>query len=285
MVAPASPVGSSPELVGRAEPGREPERRRRGTRTGPGSAAVSSSTTGTRAGAGSRAARSRRSTVHQQLEPLRPRAPAEWRPLRSPPHGLEVDLLERGHDPARRRSARRRHEAPRRARDLVARGARGTAARRTPSRPRRRAARASSAGAPAATIRPARMIATRSQTSSTSLSRWELSSTATTAAAQPSSSSRTMRRPTGSSAPSARRAAAARGAPTSACAIPSRCCMPFDICSTRRSPPRRGRPARAALLARPPRPERANFWCSTRNSSASPAGEAEELGEVAEARA
>ncbi len=42
-----------------------------------------------------------------------------------------------------------------------------------------------------------------------------------------------MRRPAGSSALVGSSSSSSRGEPTSACAIPSRCCMPFDIASTR----------------------------------------------------
>ena len=44
-----------------------------------------------------------------------------------------------------------------------------------------------------------------------------------------------MRRPTGSSAEVGSSSRSTRGSPTSACAIPSRCCIPFDMPSTRRS--------------------------------------------------
>src|SRR5262249_50170759 len=91
---------------------------------------------------------------------------------------------------------------------------------------------ARSAGVPAATTRPASKIATRSQTSSTSLSRCEFSRTETPRRRSSSSNVRTVRRPTGSSAlvGSSRRSSC--GFPTSACAMPRRCCIPFDISST-----------------------------------------------------
>ena len=86
--------------------------------------------------------------------------------------------------PGRRRSPRR--PRPARARSAARpRGSRPrTRACRSRSRPRRRSARLSSSGVPAATSSPRAMIATRSQTSSTSDSRCEFSSTATPRLAQ-----------------------------------------------------------------------------------------------------
>ena len=95
--------------------------------------------------------------------------------------------------------------------------------------------RARSSGRPSATSSPRSMIATRSQTCSTSLSRWVLRSTATPRRRSSTSSPRTVRRPAGSSALVGSSRSSSAGCPTSACAIPRRCCMPFDIVSMRRS--------------------------------------------------
>src|SRR3954453_19256826 len=161
--------------------------------------------------------------------------------------------------------------------------------------------RDSSSGRPAATSRPRSMIATRSQTCSTSLSRCVLSSTATPRRRSSSSSPRTVRRPAGSSALVGSSSSSSAGLPTSAWAIPRRCCMPFDIVSIRRSrppaalsPPLRHRLApplarlgepdeleqlgalgRAAVGAREPLVQREQLV------GARPAGGAEQLGEVA----
>ena len=66
-------------------------------------------------------------------------------------------------------------------------------------------------------------------------SRCEFSSTATPRPRRVSSSSRTVRRPAGSSALVGSSSSSSFGSPIIACAIPSRCCMPFDIAPTRRS--------------------------------------------------
>ena len=128
------------------------------------------------------------------------------------------------------------------------------------------------------------MIATRSHTSSTSRQQVRVQQHGDAAPRSSSSSPRTVRRPAGSSALVGSSSSSSRGAPTSAWAIPSRCCMPFDIASTRRS--------RASLEAdeleqlrrsAAPPSEPASRWCSSSSSSrAAPAREAEQLGEVAE---
>ena len=178
----------------------------------------------------------------------------------------------------RRRPGARRWPAPRRA------WRPRSAACRPASRPRRRAGATARPGGPRPRSSPWSMIATRSQTRSTSLSRWVLSSTATPRRRSSPSRSRTIRRPTGSSALVGSSSSSSRGPPTSACAIPRRCCMPFDIASTRR-PPSSPSPTSSSSSARsaapPVEPDRR--WCRCSSSSArGPAGEAEELGQVAE---
>ena len=185
----------------------------------------------------------------------------------------------------RRRSARRPPPARRRAAARRRGAAVGNAADPSAVSTSTPRGRASSPGVPAATTCPRSRITTRSQTSSISESRCELSSTATPRRASSSSSSRTVRRPAGSSALVGSSSSSSRGDPTSAWAIPSRCCMPFDIVSTRRARARpRGRRARAApsRSAAPPA-DPARRWCSSSTSSApAPAREAEQLGEIAE---
>ena len=103
---------------------------------------------------------------------------------------------------------------------------------------------------PAATSSPRAMIATRSQTSSTSESRWLLSSTATPLRAQLARARRgrgCARR--GRARWSARRAAGSAAVPIIAWARPSRCCMPLDIVPTRRSASP-GRPTRSSSSER-----------------------------------
>ena len=144
--------------------------------------------------------------------------------------------------------------------------------------------RLSSSGVPAATSSPRAMIATRSQTSSTSDSRCEFSSTDTPRSRSSSSSRRTVRRPAGSSALVGSSSSSTRGLPTIACAIPSRCCMPLDIAPTRRvaasvrptdSSSRRAL-AGAAVRAREP------LVHAEQLVGGQPVGEAEQLGQVAE---
>src|SRR6185312_12095062 len=129
--------------------------------------------------------------------------------------------------------------------------------------------RESSAGTPAATTSPARRIATRSQTSSISESRCELSRTDTPRPRSSSSRTRTIRRPAGSSAEVGSSRTSTRGEPTSACAIPRRCCIPFDMPSTRR--PRASERATSSS-SRPrsaaPPSECVSRWWSERTSSA-----------------
>ena len=75
-----------------------------------------------------------------------------------------------------------------------------------------------------------------------------------------------------------------RGSPTSACATPSRCCMPFDMPSTRRFAASASATSSSSRCrsAAPPR-EPASRWCSVEHLVGRvPAREAEELGEVAE---
>ena len=144
--------------------------------------------------------------------------------------------------------------------------------------------RESSAGEPAATTWPARRIATRSQTSSISDSRCELSRTETPRSRSSSSRTRTTRRPAGSSAEVGSSRTSMRGEPTSACAIPRRCCIPFDMPSTRRSRASSSetRSSNRARSAAPP-PERAEPLVEKEHLVGRvPAGEAEQLGEVAE---
>ena len=137
---------------------------------------------------------------------------------------------------------------------------------------------------PLATMRPWFRIATRSQTSSTSLSRCELSMTATPRSRSPVRRSRTIRRPIGSSALVGSSSISRLGSPTSAWAIPRRCCMPFDIASTR--------VARASLSSTSSSSSRALAGTAARAGERlvereqlvgrQPVGEAEQLGEVAD---
>ncbi len=93
-----------------------------------------------------------------------------------------------------------------------------------------------------------------------------------------------MRRPTGSSADVGSSSSSRRGSPTSACAMPSRCAMPFDIPSTRRS---------AASVERDELEQASPLGGAAARAGEPlvqlehlvgrvPAGEAEELGQVAE---
>ena len=102
-----------------------------------------------------------------------------------------------------------------------------------------------------------------------------------------SSSPRTIRRPPGSSALVGSSSSRSLGDPISACAIPRRCCIPFDIVSTRwaRASPSPTSSSRSPRSAVPPA-EPVSFWCSSSSSSAvSQPGKPEELGEVAGAGA
>ena len=159
----------------------------------------------------------------------------------------------------------------------------GNARTPPPSRPRRRPARLSSAGVPAATTSPPLMIATRSQTSSTSDSRCEFSSTLTPRSRRRSSSARTCGGRRGRARSSARRAAAAaarRSAPgrgRAAAACPST--------SRRRGGRGRGRARRArAVRGAPPRRRASRQLLVQREQlvGRAPVGEAEQLGEVPE---
>jgi len=123
--------------------------------------------------------------------------------------------------------------------------------------------------AAAATTWPPSRITTRSQTSSTSESRCELSSTETPRWRTSSSSTRTVRRPTGSSAEVGSSSRRSRGSPTSAWAMPSRCCIPFGIPWTRRwaaSDSATSSRSRKKAAAPPVEPE--SRWCSSSTSSA-----------------
>ena len=161
--------------------------------------------------------------------------PAMIQTRSSAAHHLEVGVLERrAHDADLVDVLARLDQLAHDPRDVLARGLREVRARRARSRPRRRPRCESSAGVPAATTSPRAIIATRSQTSSTSDSRCEFSSTATPRSRSVSSSSRTVRRPAGSSALVGSSSSSSLGSPIIACAIPSRCCMPFDIAPTRR---------------------------------------------------
>ena len=129
--------------------------------------------------------------------------------------------------------------------------------------------RASSRGVPAATTSPPSRMTTRSQTSSTSLSRCELRRTEMPRARSSSSSVRTVRRPTGSSALVGSSSRRRRGVPTSACAIPSLCCIPFDIASTRRDrASRNATSSSSSVRSRSPPSEPLSRWCRRRSSSA-----------------
>ena len=128
--------------------------------------------------------------------------------------GLQVGVLERRREHA---DARRRPRPRRRARARSAARPRAVASAnvRTPlpvstSTP---PGRLSWAGVPAATTSPPLMIATRSQTSSTSDSRCEFSSTLTPRSRSRSSSARTVCRPEGSSALVGSSSSSSRGDP------------------------------------------------------------------------
>ena len=130
--------------------------------------------------------------------------------------------------------------------------------------PRRGDARAR-AGVPADTTLPPSRITTRSQTSSISLRRCEFRRYGHAAlAAAPRGACAPLRLPTGSSALVGSSSSGSGGDPTSAWAIPSRCCIPFDIASTWSAcapPPSptsssSSRRARAHHLASP-----ARRWC------------------------
>ena len=220
-----------------------------------------------------------------------PRAPCRDRRARSSllrSHEPEVGVLERAGDDARAVDPLALGDEPRdEVGDVLAAGvgvalraARGLdldAARRRRGRPAR----------PRRSSVPRSTMTTRSQTSSTSDSRCEFSSTATPRSRRPSSSSRTVRRPAGSSALVGSSSSTSRGSPMSACAMPRRCCIPFDIASTRR-------PAACAQLDEREQP-RALLRAAVRAREAlvqdehlvggRPAGEAKELGEVAGLRA
>ena len=144
----------------------------------------------------------------------------------------------RGRRPRGSSAARARRRRPRRRRPARAtiRGASSRRASRNSRGPLRgldldaAGGRSARPACPAATSSPRAMIATRSQTSSTSDSRCEFSSTATPSRAQ------VLEQPRGrcggrrGRAPrSARRAAAAAGRRSSPGRCPSRCCMPLDI--------------------------------------------------------
>ena len=208
------------------------------------------------------------------------------RPSRRAPDGGEVGVLER-----RRPHAHGEHVLARG--DELAHDPRRVLAHGVGEQPRRPRAVStstppawlSSAGVPAATTAPPSMIATRSQTSSTSESRCELRSTPTPRSRSRSSSARTVRRPAGSSALVGSSSSSSRGSPMSAWAIPSRCCMPFDIAPTAPRPGRgRARRARAAPPAppAPPGEPTSSWWSSSSSAGRAPVGEAEELGEVAQ---
>ncbi len=165
--------------------------------------------------------------------------------------------------PRRRPRARARSPAPRRGRRAR------TGACPLPVSTSTPLARLSCSGVPAVTTSPLAMIATRSQTSSTSDSRCELSSTATPRSRSSSSRRRTVRRPAGSSALVGSSSSSTRGSPIMAWAIPRRCCMPFDIAPTRRwaasvSPTAASRRSRSC---RPPVAP-ASRWCMASSSSA-----------------
>ena len=186
--------------------------------------------------------------------------------------------------PVPRRSARRPPRARRRSRARPRAPRSRRPARRPRSRSRRRAVRWSSAGVPRATIRPRVRMATRSQTSSTSLSRCELSTTATPRSRSSPSRSRTMRRPTGSSALVGSSSISSFGSPTSAWAIPSRCCMPFDIAPTLVSRASAS-PTSSSSSARSPRPAsraRERLVQGDQLVGREPVRKAEQLGEVAD---
>ena len=84
-----------------------------------------------------------------------------------------------------------------------------------------------------------------------------------------SSRARTILRPAGSSALVGSSSTSIGGAPISACAIPSRCCMPFDIDSIRRAATS-ARPTSSSSRRRSPSPpsDPASPWCIFRSSSA-----------------
>ena len=128
------------------------------------------------------------------------------------------------------------------------------------------------------------MIATRSQTSSTSDSRCEFSSTATPRARSSSSSARTVRRPAGSSALVGSSSSSSFGEPISAWARPRRCCIPFDIVPMRRPPAslQADELEQLRALARPAVGLRELLVQLEQLLARAPVGEAEQLGEVAE---
>src|SRR5688500_6594750 len=108
---------------------------------------------------------------------------------------------------------------------------------------------------PLATTRPWSMIAMRSQTCSTSLSRWEFRKTAAPRSAAARTMARTSTRPTGSSAEVGSSRTTSAGSPRSAAPRPSRCCIPLENPPTR-SPARSCKPtissaSAAAALRRP----------------------------------
>ena len=129
------------------------------------------------------------------------------------------------------------------------------------------------------------MIATRSQTSSTSRQQVRVQQHARRRGrAAPRAARARCAGRRGRARSSARRAAAAAATPISACAMPSRCCMPFDIVPMRRSrasasPTSSSSSARSAA---PPADPARRWWRSSSSSADAPVGEAEELGEVAE---
>ena len=202
--------------------------------------------------------------------PLRP-------PRGRPPRGSRRAGAPRTRPPPPPRGRPRSRE-PRRG------GRPGRRARRRRSRPPPRAGAPAGPACPPATMRPASRIATRSQTSSTSLSRCELSSTATPRPRSSVSRSRTMRRPTGSSALVGSSRSRSRGDPTSACAIPSRCCIPLDIAPTltsraSASPTSSSSSARSVGAARGLGQGLVEL---DQLVGAQPVGKAEQLGEVAD---
>ncbi len=204
--------------------------------------------------------------------------PCRLRPPRgTPPRGsLRALALRRSGGPRRRAARRARGPGP-----AAPRGRAGLPSSVSISTPR---ACERSSGRPAATTRPRDRITTRSQTSSISLSRCELRRTPIPRSRSCSSSARTVRRPAGSSALVGSSSSSTGGEPTSACAIPSRCCIPLDIASTRTARAF-ARPTSSSSCARSPSPpgERTSRWWRPQHLVGGvPAGETEELGEVAE---
>ena len=161
-----------------------------------------------------------------------------------------------------------------------------TPAPRSPSRPRRRPARASSAGAPGGDELAAgddrHAVADQLD-----LARAGASSAAPRrrASAAPRAASRTVRRPAGSSALVGSSSSSSRGEPIIACAMPEPLLHALRHRADAAVAAPRARPTSSSSSPRsaaPPSEPASRWWSCDSSSRAQPVGEAEQLGEVAD---